>query len=119
MKIRSKKQGGDSSKPEIDWDLFKSKYENMKRVGKGTHRTMDVDGMNMIYDALYDKGFNQRQIEAVLGILLKNLVVIPMPYLIMEGLRDFSKNPIKDIHPKSLRKIKSDLRGISVDISIT
>ena len=29
------------------------------------------------------------------------------------------KNPIKDIHPKSLRKIKSDLRGISVDISIT
>ena len=71
MKIRSKKQGGDSSKPEIDWDLFKSKYENMKRVGKGTHRTMDVDGMNMIYDALYDKGFNQRQIEAVLGNIIE------------------------------------------------
>lgn len=50
------KQGGESSKPEIDWDLFKSKYENMKRVGKGKHRTMDVEGMNMIYDALYDKG---------------------------------------------------------------
>ena len=52
MEIRSKKQGGDSSKPEIDWDLFKSKYENMKRVGKGKHRTMDVEGMNMIYDCL-------------------------------------------------------------------
>lgn len=71
MEIRSKKQGGDSSKPEIDWDLFKSKYENMKRVGKGTHRTMDVEGMNMIYDALYDKGFNQRQIEAVLGNIIE------------------------------------------------
>lgn len=71
MEIRSKKQGGDSSKPEIDWDLFKSKYENMKRVGKGKHRTMDVEGMNMIYDALYDKGFNQRQIEAVLGNIIE------------------------------------------------
>lgn len=71
MEIRSKKQGGDSYKPEIDWDLFKSKYENMKRVGKGTHRTMDVEGMNMIYDALYDKGFNQRQIEAVLGNIIE------------------------------------------------
>lgn len=71
MEIRSKKQGGDSSKPEIDWDLFKSKYENMKRVGKGKHRTIDVEGMNMIYDALYDKGFNQRQIEAVLGNIIE------------------------------------------------
>ena len=71
MEIRSKKQGGDSSKPEIDWDLFKSKYENMKRVGKGKHRTMDVEGMNMFYDALYDKGFNQRQIEAVLGNIIE------------------------------------------------
>lgn len=89
----------------------------MKRVGKGKHRTMDVEGMNMIYDALYDKGFNQRQIEAVLGILLKNLVETPTLYLRMENLGDFFKNITKDIRQKSLKEIKRDLRAISVDIS--
>lgn len=111
MKIRSKKQGGDSSKPEIDWDLFKSKYENMKRVGKGTHRTMDVDGMNMIYDALYDKGFNQRQIEAVLG----NIIVESggNPYAVSDygGFKGLFQESDKRYPPKEFEKDKERFKG--------
>lgn len=115
MKIRSKKQGGDSSKPEIDWDLFKSKYENMKRVGKGTHRTMDVDGMNMIYDALYDKGFNQRQIEAVLGNIIEESG--GNPYAVSEDgkFRGLFQEYYKRYPPKEFERdkerFKSDKRG--------
>lgn len=115
MKIRSKKQGGDSSKPEIDWDLFKSKYENMKRVGKGTHRTMDVDGMNMIYDALYDKGFNQRQIEAVLGNIIEESG--GNPYAVSEDgkFRGLFQEYYKRYPPKGFERdkerFKSDKRG--------
>lgn len=115
MEIRSKKQGGDSSKPEIDWDLFKSKYENMKRVGKGTHRTMDVEGMNMIYDALYDKGFNQRQIEAVLGNIIEESG--GNPYAVSEDgkFRGLFQEYYKRYPPKELERdkerFKSDKRG--------
>lgn len=115
MKIRSKKQGGDSSKPEIDWDLFKSKYENMKRVGKGTHRTMDVEGMNMIYDALYDKGFNQRQIEAVLGNIIEESG--GNPYAVSEDgkFRGLFQEYYKRYPPKEFERdkerFKSDKRG--------
>jgi hypothetical protein len=115
MKIRSKKQGGDSSKPEIDWDLFKSKYENMKRVGKGTHRTMDVDGMNMIYDALYDKGFNQRQIEAVFGNIIEESG--GNPYAVSEDgeFRGLFQEYYKRYPPKEFERdkerFKSDKRG--------
>lgn len=115
MKIRSKKQGGDSSKPEIDWDLFKSKYENMKRVGKGTHRTMDVDGMNMVYDALYDKGFNQRQIEAVLGNIIEESG--GNPYAVSEDgkFRGLFQEYYKRYPPKEFERdkerFKSDKRG--------
>lgn len=111
MKIRSKKQGGDSSKPEIDWDLFKSKYENMKRVGKGTHRTMDVDGMNMIYDALYDKGFNQRQIEAVLGNIIEesggNLYAVSD----YGGFKGLFQESDKRYPPKEFEKNKERFKG--------
>lgn len=115
MKIRSKKQGGDSSKPEIDWDLFKSKYENMKRVGKGKHRTMDVEGMNMIYDALYDKGFNQRQIEAVLGNIIEESG--GNPYVVSEDgkFRGLFQEYYKRYPPKEFERdkerFKSDKRG--------
>lgn len=115
MEIRSKKQGGDSSKPEIDWDLFKSKYENMKRVGKGKHRTMDVEGMNMIYDALYDKGFNQRQIEAVLGNIIEESG--GNPYAVSEDgkFRGLFQEYYKRYPPKEFErdkeKFKSDKRG--------
>lgn len=115
MEIRSKKQGGDSSKPEIDWNLFKSKYENMKRVGKGTHRTMDVDGMNMIYDALYDKGFNQRQIEAVLGNIIEESG--GNPYAVSEDgkFRGLFQEYYKRYPPKEFERdkerFKSDKRG--------
>lgn len=115
MEIRSKKQGGDSSKPEIDWDLFKSKYENMKRVGKGKHRTMDVDGMNMIYDALYDKGFNQRQIEAVLGNIIEESG--GNPYAVSEDgkFRGLFQEYYKRYPPKEFERdkerFKSDKRG--------
>lgn len=115
MEIRSKKQGGDSSKPEIDWDLFKSKYENMKRVGKGTHRTMDVEGMNMIYDALYDKGFNQRQIEAVLGNIIEESG--GNPYAVSEDgkFRGLFQEYYKRYPPKEFERdkerFKSDKRG--------
>lgn len=115
MEIRSKKQGGDSSKPEIDWDLFKSKYENMKRVGKGKHRTMDVEGMNMIYDALYDKGFNQRQIEAVLGNIIEESG--GNPYAVSEdgkfrGLFQeyYKRYPQKEFE-RDKERFKSDKRG--------
>lgn len=115
MEIRSKKQGGDSSKPEIDWDLFKSKYENMKRVGKGKHRTMDVEGMNMIYDALYDKGFNQRQIEAVLGNIIEESG--GNPYAVSEdgkfrGLFQeyYKRYPSKEFE-RDKERFKSDKRG--------
>lgn len=115
MEIRSKKQGGDSSKPEIDWDLFKSKYENMKRVGKGKHRTMDVEGMNMIYDALYDKGFNQRQIEAVLGNIIEESG--GNPYAVSEdgkfmGLFQeyYKRYPPKEFE-RDKERFKSDKRG--------
>lgn len=115
MKIRSKKQGGDSSKPEIDWDLFKSKYENMKRVGKGTHRTMDVDGMNMIYDALYDKGFNQRQIEAVLGNIIEESGGNPYAVSDYGGFKGLFQESDKRYPPKEFEKdkerFKSDKRG--------
>lgn len=115
MEIRSKKQGGDSSKPEIDWDLFKSKYENMKRVGKGKHRTMDVKGMNMIYDALYDKGFNQRQIEAVLGNIIEESG--GNPYAVSEDgkFRGLFQEYYKRYPPKEFERdkerFKSDKRG--------
>lgn len=115
MEIRSKKQGGDSSKPEIDWDLFKSKYENMKRVGKGKHRTMDVEGMNMIYDALYNKGFNQRQIEAVLGNIIEESG--GNPYAVSEDgkFRGLFQEYYKRYPPKEFERdkerFKSDKRG--------
>lgn len=115
MEISSKKQGGDSSKPEIDWDLFKSKYENMKRVGKGKHRTMDVEGMNMIYDALYDKGFNQRQIEAVLGNIIEESG--GNPYAVSEDgeFRGLFQEYYKKYPPKEFERdkerFKSDKRG--------
>lgn len=115
MEIRSKKQGGDSSKPEIYWDLFKSKYENMKRVGKGKHRTMDVEGMNMIYDALYDKGFNQRQIEAVLGNIIEESG--GNPYAVSEDgkFRGLFQEYYKRYPPKEFERdkerFKSDKRG--------
>lgn len=115
MEIRSKKQGGDSSKPEIDWDLFKSKYENMKRVGKGKHCTMDVEGMNMIYDALYDKGFNQRQIEAVLGNIIEESG--GNPYAVSEDgkFRGLFQEYYKRYPPKEFERdkerFKSDKRG--------
>ena len=115
MEIRSKKQGGDSSKPEIDWDLFKSKYENMKRVVKGKHRTMDVEGMNMIYDALYDKGFNQRQIEAVLGNIIEESG--GNPYAVSEDgkFRGLFQEYYKRYPPKEFERdkerFKSDKRG--------
>lgn len=115
MEIRSQKQGGDSSKPEIDWDLFKSKYENMKRVGKGKHRTMDVEGMNMIYDALYDKGFNQRHIEAVLGNIIEESG--GNPYAVSEDgkFRGLFQEYYKRYPPKEFERdkerFKSDKRG--------
>lgn len=111
MKIRSKKQGGDSSKPEIDWDLFKSKYENMKRVGKGTHRTMDVDGMNMIYDALYDKGFNQRQIEAVLGNIIEESGGKPYAVSDYGGFKGLFQESDKRYPPKEFEKDKERFKG--------
>lgn len=111
MKIRSKKQGGDSSKPEIDWDLFKSKYENMKRVGKGTHRTMDVDGMNMIYDALYDKGFNQRQIEAVLGNIIEESGGNPYAVSDYGGFKGLFQESDKRYPPKEFEKDKERFKG--------
>lgn len=111
MKIGSKKQGGDSSKPEIDWDLFKSKYENMKRVGKGTHRTMDVDGMNMIYDALYDKGFNQRQIEAVLGNIIEESGGNPYAVSDYGGFKGLFQESDKRYPPKEFEKDKERFKG--------
>lgn len=111
MKIRSKKQGGDSSKPEIDWDLFKSKYENMKRVGKGTHRTMDIDGMNMIYDALYDKGFNQRQIEAVLGNIIEESGGNPYAVSDYGGFKGLFQESDKRYPPKEFEKDKERFKG--------
>lgn len=111
MKIRSKKQGGDSSKPEIDWDLFKSKYENMKRVGKGTHRTMDVDGMNMIYDALYDKGFNQRQIGAVLGNIIEESGGNPYAVSDYGGFKGLFQESDKRYPPKEFEKDKERFKG--------
>ena len=111
MKIRSKKQGGDSSKPEIDWDLFKSKHENMKRVGKGTHRTMDVDGMNMIYDALYDKGFNQRQIEAVLGNIIEESGGNPYAVSDYGGFKGLFQESDKRYPPKEFEKDKERFKG--------
>lgn len=111
MKIRSKKQGGDSSKPEIDWDLFKSKYENMKRVGKGTHRTMDVDGMNMIYDALYGKGFNQRQIEAVLGNIIEESGGNPYAVSDYGGFKGLFQESDKRYPPKEFEKDKERFKG--------
>lgn len=111
MKIRSKKQGGDSSKPEIDWDLFKSKYENMKRMGKGTHRTMDVDGMNMIYDALYDKGFNQRQIEAVLGNIIEESGGNPYAVSDYGGFKGLFQESDKRYPPKEFEKDKERFKG--------
>lgn len=111
MEIRSKKQGGDSSKSEIDWDLFKSKYENMKRVGKGTHRTMDVDGMNMIYDALYDKGFNQRQIEAVLGNIIEESGGNPYAVSDYGGFKGLFQESDKRYPPKEFEKDKERFKG--------
>lgn len=111
MEIRSKKQGGDSSKPEMDWNLFKSKYENMKRVGKGTHRTMDVDGMNMIYDALYDKGFNQRQIEAVLGNIIEESGGNPYAVSDYGGFKGLFQESDKRYPPKEFEKDKERFKG--------
>lgn len=111
MEIRSKKQGGDSSKPEIDWDLFKSKYENMKRVGKGKHRTMDVEGMNMIYDALYDKGFNQRQIEAVLGNIIEESGGNPYAVSDYGEFKGLFQESDKRYPPKEFEKDKERFKG--------
>lgn len=111
MEIGSKKQGGDSSKPEIDWDLFKSKYENMKRVGKGKHRTMDVEGMNMIYDALYDKGFNQRQIEAVLGNIIEESGGNPYAVSDYGGFKGLFQESDKRYPPKEFEKDKERFKG--------
>lgn len=111
MEIRSKKQGGDSSKTEIDWDLFKSKYENMKRVGKGKHRTMDVEGMNMIYDALYDKGFNQRQIEAVLGNIIEESGGNPYAVSDYGGFKGLFQESDKRYPPKEFEKDKERFKG--------
>lgn len=115
MEIKSKKREGGSSKPEIDWDLFKSKYENMKRVGKGKHRTMDVEGMNMIYDALYDKGFNQRQIEAVLGNIIEESGGNPYAVSKDGRFRGLFQEYDKRYSPKEFErdkeKFKSDKRG--------
>lgn len=111
MEIRSKKQGGDSSKPEIDWDLFKSKYENMKRVGKGKHRTMDVEGMNMIYDALYDKGFNQRRIEAVLGNIIEESGGNPYAVSDYGGFKGLFQESDKRYPPKEFEKDKERFKG--------
>lgn len=111
MEIGSKKQGGDSSKPEIDLDLFKSKYENMKRVGKGKHRTMDVEGMNMIYDALYDKGFNQRQIEAVLGNIIEESGGNPYAVSDYGGFKGLFQESDKRYPPKEFEKDKERFKG--------
>lgn len=111
MEIRSKKQGGNSSKPEIDWDLFKSKYENMKRVGKGKHRTMDVEGMNMIYDALYDKGFNQRRIEAVLGNIIEESGGNPYAVSDYGGFKGLFQESDKRYPPKEFEKDKERFKG--------
>lgn len=111
MEIGSKKQGGDSSKPEIDWDLFKSKYENMKRVGKGKHRTMDVEGMNMIYDALYDKGFNQRRIEAVLGNIIEESGGNPYAVSDYGGFKGLFQESDKRYPPKEFEKDKERFKG--------
>lgn len=111
MEIGSKKQGGDSSKPEIDWDLFKSKYENMKRVSKGKHRTMDVEGMNMIYDALYDKGFNQRQIEAVLGNIIEESGGNPYAVSDYGGFKGLFQESDKRYPPKEFEKDKERFKG--------
>lgn len=111
MEIKSKKQGGDSSKPEIDWDLFKSKYENMKRVGKGKHRTMDVEGMNMIYDALYNKGFNQRQIEAVLGNIIEESGGNPYAVSDYGGFKGLFQESDKRYPPKEFEKDKERFKG--------
>lgn len=111
MEIKSKKREGGSSKPEIDWNLFKSKYENMKRVGKGTHRTMDVDGMNMIYDALYDKGFNQRQIEAVLGNIIEESGGNPYAVSDYGGFKGLFQESDKRYPPKEFEKDKERFKG--------
>lgn len=111
MEIKSKKREGGSSKPEIDWNLFKSKYENMKRVGKGTHRTMDVDGMNMIYDALYDKGFNQRQIEAVLGNIIEESGGNPYAVSNYGGFKGLFQESDKRYPPKEFEKDKERFKG--------
>lgn len=111
MEIKSKKREGGSSKPEIDWDLFKSKYENMKRVGKGKHRTMDVEGMNMIYDALYDKGFNQRQIEAVLGNIIEESGGNPYAVSDYGGFKGLFQESDKRYPPKEFEKDKERFKG--------
>lgn len=111
MEIKSKKREGGSSKPEIDWNLFKSKYENMKRVGKGTHHTMDVDGMNMIYDALYDKGFNQRQIEAVLGNIIEESGGNPYAVSDYGGFKGLFQESDKRYPPKEFEKDKERFKG--------
>lgn len=56
-----------AKKKKIDWDKFYSAYKNMKRVGNGTYRKLDMEGLGMVMDALQRKGFNDRQIEAILG----------------------------------------------------
>lgn len=111
MEIKSKKREGGSSKPEIDWNLFKSKYENMKRVGKGKHRTMDVEGMNMIYDALYDKGFNQRQIEAVLGNIIEESGGNPYAVSDYGGFKGLFQESDKRYPPKEFEKDKERFKG--------
>lgn len=56
-----------AKKKKIDWDKFYSAYKNMKRVGNGTYRKLDIEGLGMVMDSLQRKGFNDRQIEAILG----------------------------------------------------
>lgn len=83
----------------------------MKRVGKGTHRTMDVDGMNMIYDALYDKGFNQRQIEAVLGNIIEESGGNPYAVSDYGGFKGLFQESDKRYPPKEFEKDKERFKG--------
>lgn len=111
MEIKPKKQDGGSSKPEIDWNRFRSEYQNMERVGNGTHRTMDVEGLGMIYDALYDKGFNQRQIEAVLGNIIEESGGNPYAVADSGGFKGLFQESDKRYPPQEFEKDKERFKG--------
>lgn len=111
MEIKPKKKDGGSSKPEIDWNRFRSEYENMERVGKGTHRTMDVEGLGMIYDALYNKGFNQRQIEAVLGNIIEESGGNPYAVADSGEFKGLFQESDKRYPPKEFKKDQERFEG--------